>query len=69
MAGASSTLFISHGGREFSPLPASSVLSHMVLVSGFDLFVGTCALMCVLVNVSLIFILGNFSFVNKKSVK
>ena len=69
MAGASSTLFISHGGCEFSPLPASSVLSHMVLVSGLDLFVGTCALMCVLVNVSLIFIWGHFSFVNKMSIK
>ena len=69
MAGASSTWFISHGGCEFSPLPASSVLSHMVLVSGLDLFVGTCALMCVLVNVSLIFIWGHFSFVNKMSIK
>ena len=69
MAGASSTLFISHGGCEFSPLPASSVLSHVALVSGLDLFVGTCALMCVLVNVSLIFNLEHFSFVNKMSVK
>ena len=69
MAGASSTLFISHGCCEFYPLSASSVLSHMVLISALDLFVGTCALMCVLVNVSLIFIWGHFSFVNKMSVK
>ena len=69
MASASSTLFISHGDHEFSPLPASSVLSHMALDTGLDLFVDTCALMCMLVNVSLIFILGHFSFVSKNEYK